>query len=89
MILVMIFAWLIFGFLVGGLARAIYPGPQPMSILATTGLGILGSFMGGLIGNLLFGMPILAFHPAGLVGSVIGALVVMAIAGFSVRRVHA
>lgn len=89
MILVMIFTWLIFGFLVGGLARAIYPGPQPMSIVATTGLGVLGSFMGGLLGNLLFHMPILAFHPAGLVGSVLGALIVMAIAGFSVRRAHA
>lgn len=89
MIFVMIFAWLIFGFIVGAIARALFPGPQPMGFFATAGLGVLGSFVGGLLGNMLYGLPILTFHAAGLIGSVIGALIVMAIAGFSTRRAHA
>jgi len=88
MTFLMMCAWLIFGLLVGGLARALYPGAQPMSALATTALGVVGSFAGGLFGNLLYGQPILTFHPAGLVGSVIGAMLVLAIAGFSFRRMQ-
>jgi uncharacterized membrane protein YeaQ/YmgE (transglycosylase-associated protein family) len=89
MVLVMIFAWLLFGFIVGAIARAIMPGPQPMSLFGTAALGIVGSFVGGLIGNVLFGVPVFAFHAAGLLGSVVGALVVMGLAAFSSRAAHA
>jgi uncharacterized membrane protein YeaQ/YmgE (transglycosylase-associated protein family) len=41
------------GLLVGGLARLAVPGPDPMSIWRTIVLGILGSFLGGLIAGLL------------------------------------
>jgi uncharacterized membrane protein YeaQ/YmgE (transglycosylase-associated protein family) len=41
------------GLLVGGLARLAVPGPDPMSIWRTIALGILGSFLGGLIAGLL------------------------------------
>jgi uncharacterized membrane protein YeaQ/YmgE (transglycosylase-associated protein family) len=37
------------GLVVGGLARLALPGPDPMSIWATAGIGLLGSFVGGLI----------------------------------------
>lgn len=41
------------GLIVGGLARLAVPGPDPMSIWRTIILGILGSFLGGLIAGLL------------------------------------
>jgi len=41
------------GLIVGGLARLAVPGPDPMSIWRTIALGILGSFLGGLIAGLL------------------------------------
>jgi uncharacterized membrane protein YeaQ/YmgE (transglycosylase-associated protein family) len=41
------------GLIVGGLARLAVPGPDPMSIWLTIALGILGSFLGGLIAGLL------------------------------------
>ena len=84
MILALVLSWLLFGLVVGLLARAIYPGSQPMGLLTTAGLGIVGSFAGGLLGNLVVGRPAFAFHGAGLLGSVIGALLVMIITG--VRR---
>jgi uncharacterized membrane protein YeaQ/YmgE (transglycosylase-associated protein family) len=53
------------GLVVGALARLALPGPDPMSIPATIGIGLLGSFIGGLIMAVLFGR-----NGAGLVVSV-------------------
>jgi uncharacterized membrane protein YeaQ/YmgE (transglycosylase-associated protein family) len=46
---------LVWGFVVGGLARLAVPGPDPMPIWMTIALGLAGSIVGGVIGNLLFG----------------------------------
>jgi len=43
------------GLFVGGLARLALPGPDPMSILQTIGIGIVGSFLAGLISLAFFG----------------------------------
>jgi uncharacterized membrane protein YeaQ/YmgE (transglycosylase-associated protein family) len=40
---------LVLGLLIGALARFALPGPDPMPIWATIGLGLAGSFLGGLI----------------------------------------
>ena len=42
--------WLFFGLIVGGLARFVVPGPDPMGCLATIALGVAGSLVGGSIG---------------------------------------
>src|SRR4051812_20394900 len=44
-----ILGWAICGLVVGVLARVIVPGPNPMGVLGTMLLGIVGSFVGGLI----------------------------------------
>lgn len=63
------------GLIVGALARAIVPGPDPMGILGTILLGIAGSFAGGLVVGLLFrpddGE---ALAPVGFIGSTLGAI---------------
>lgn len=87
--LIMILAWLVFGFIVGAVARAIYPGPQPMGFLGTSLLGIVGSVVGGVVANLVVGAPVLAFHTVGLIGSIVGALLVLAISAFGARAAHA
>lgn len=43
------------GLIVGALARLALPGKDPMSIPATIGVGIGGSFIGGLIAVAIFG----------------------------------
>lgn len=43
------------GLIVGGLGRLAIPGPNPMSIGMTILVGLGGSFIGGLIGRLIFG----------------------------------
>lgn len=42
------------GLVVGALARLALPGPDPMSIPATIGLGLAGTFVGGIVMRLLF-----------------------------------
>ena len=46
-------AWVVLGLLAGAIAKAIYPGYQGGSILATLVLGIVGAFIGGTLANLL------------------------------------
>ena len=84
-----IILFLVFGLVVGFIARAVMPGTQKMSLLATMLLGIVGSFIGGFIGALFTHSRVLDFNTAGMIGSVVGALLAMVVAGSSFgRRVH-
>jgi uncharacterized membrane protein YeaQ/YmgE (transglycosylase-associated protein family) len=78
--------FLVFGFVVGLLARALLPGRQSMGLVMTTVLGIVGSLLGGLIGSMISGQDVTRLHPAGIIGSVIGAIVVLAVVGMAGRR---
>ncbi len=70
--------FLIVGLIAGFLARALVPGKDPMGILATLLLGIVGSFVGGFIFALFSsGRKILDFSTTGLIGSIIGAIVAL------------
>ena len=81
-----IIAFILFGLIVGLVARALMPGKQSMGLMATTLLGMAGSFVGGLIGSIISGGPIFELHTTGIIGSVIGALLVMFLMGMSGRR---
>jgi uncharacterized membrane protein YeaQ/YmgE (transglycosylase-associated protein family) len=82
-----IVVFIIIGFLAGLLARAIVPGRQSMGLLATTLLGIVGSFVGGLLGSMISSRGnILDLHPTGIIFSTLGAIVVLLLVGFASRR---
>jgi uncharacterized membrane protein YeaQ/YmgE (transglycosylase-associated protein family) len=77
------------GLVAGLLARAIMPGNDSMGWIATILLGVVGSFVGGLLASVLLHDGTTGtsdFRPTGLVGSVIGALVVLGIWHFARRR---
>ncbi len=59
------------GLIVGALARFALPGPDPMGILATIGLGLAGSFVGGILSWLLIG------HAGGIIVSVLAATLLL------------
>ena len=68
----------IVGFFAGLLARALMPGADHMGFLATSAVGIAGSFVGGFLGNAIWKpQPGANVHPAGFAMSVIGALIVL------------
>ena len=73
-----ILVWAISGLIIGLIARALYPGRQPMGFLATMMLGIAGSLVGGFI-SWMFGFRPEdgAFRGSGFFMSVIGSLVVV------------
>lgn len=70
--------YIIVGFIIGLIARAIMPGAQHLGLIMTTLLGIAGSVVGGFIGR-LFSKPEpgSAFHPAGVIMSIIGAIILL------------
>jgi len=69
---------IVVGFVIGLIARAIMPGAQHMGFIATTILGIAGSFLGGFIGRVISKPKEGAkFHPAGFILSIIGALILL------------
>ena len=79
------------GLIAGALARLLVPGPDPMSLPATWLLGVLGSFLGGFIGYVLFGADIDdgAVQTSGIIGSVIGAIILLLIyRAIQRRRLH-
>ena len=74
------FIWMIIiGLIAGALARLIMPGRDPMGIVMTIILGIVGSILGGLVSWAIWGAdtPESGFRPAGLLLSVIGAIIVL------------
>jgi uncharacterized membrane protein YeaQ/YmgE (transglycosylase-associated protein family) len=70
--------WLIVGLIAGALARLLVPGDDPMGVLGTMILGLVGSILGGLLANALTSGD-QSFNPAGLIGSILGAVVVLLI----------
>jgi len=80
--------WLIIGLVAGAIARLLIPGRQPMGLLMTMVLGLVGSIIGGLISWLLFGGNLQdpGFHPAGLFLSILGAIIVLGIYVAYVQR---
>ena len=71
-------SWAVFGLVIGAIARFLYPGKQSMSLLMTMVLGIVGSFVGGLISWLMgFNPEAGAFRGAGWIMSIVGALIVV------------
>jgi uncharacterized membrane protein YeaQ/YmgE (transglycosylase-associated protein family) len=75
---IMSIIWMIIvGFIVGLLARFIYPGAVNMGFWMTTLIGIGGSLIGGVIGSLIWKRPDGKFHPAGWFLSIIGALLLI------------
>ena len=69
------------GLIAGFLARLLVPGKDPLSIGQTLLIGIIGSFVGGLIGYVIFNEDLDegALQASGIFGSVIGAVIVLLI----------
>ena len=85
---------LLIGIIAGFLARAIVPGNDAMGVGGTILLGIVGSFVGGFLGYVLFREDGAegALQPSGIIGSVVGSilalLVYRAANGRSISRNH-
>ncbi len=79
---------IIVGLIAGFVARAVVPGDDSMSIPKTILLGIIGSFVGGFLADVLFRSDgeDAGLSPAGIIGSIIGAIIVLLIYNAVTRR---
>jgi uncharacterized membrane protein YeaQ/YmgE (transglycosylase-associated protein family) len=78
-----ILAWLLFGLIVGAIAKFLMPGNDPGGWIVTILLGIAGSFVGGFLASALLGRQ---EQTAGWIGSIIGAMVLLLIYRLIVGR---
>jgi uncharacterized membrane protein YeaQ/YmgE (transglycosylase-associated protein family) len=81
---VVILTWALCGLVIGLIARLLVPGPQPLGLLRTSLLGVVGAFLGGLIYWAInrgpgepFSFSANAWH--GWVFSIIGAVIVLVV----------
>ena len=79
-----VLGWILFGLVVGALAKLVMPGRDPGGIIVTILLGVVGAVLGGWIGQ------VLGFYgpgqPAGFLMSVLGAIILLAIYRMVVGR---
>jgi len=75
--------FILFGLVVGLIARALMPGAQPMGFILTALLGMAGSFVGGYLGSLIRGgdADLEASDPYNWIGAVLGALLLLFLYG--------
>lgn len=82
-----ILGWIVFGLVVGAVAKLLMPGRDPGGIIVTMVLGIVGALLGGFVGRAL-GM-YNANEGAGFIMALVGAVLVLAIYRLSIGgRTH-
>ena len=76
--------WILFGLVIGALAKLVMPGRDPGGIIVTMLLGIAGAVLGGFLGR------VLGFYregeAAGWIMSFVGAVVLLGIYRMVMRR---
>ena len=86
-----IIGFLVFGLVVGALARLIKPGKQNLSIVMTLVLGVVGSLIGGFVAKFFGTGDYFELNVLGAVVAIIAAILLIGVAeGVSGgrRRVH-
>jgi uncharacterized membrane protein YeaQ/YmgE (transglycosylase-associated protein family) len=79
-----ILSWILFGLVVGIIAKLLMPGRDPGGFIITILLGIAGALVGGFIGRAMgFYGP---NQTAGWIVSILGAIVLLLLYRLAVRR---
>jgi uncharacterized membrane protein YeaQ/YmgE (transglycosylase-associated protein family) len=78
-----VIGWIVFGLIVGLIAKLLMPGRDPGGFIITALLGIAGAVLGGFIGRAMgFYGP---GEPAGFLMSLVGAILLLAVYHFMRR----
>lgn len=73
-----IIIWIILGLIAGVIAKFLMPGPDPGGWIVTILLGIAGAFVGGFLGQQLFGVGQTgSLSIAGIITAIIGAMILL------------
>jgi len=81
-----IIGWIIFGLIVGIIAKFLMPGRDPGGFIITALLGIAGALLGGYLGRAM------GFYregdPVGFIMAVVGSIVLLILYRLTVGRAH-
>lgn len=80
-----ILLWILFGLVVGVIAKLLTPGREPGGFIITVLLGIGGALLGGFLGRVL-GMYPTYQSTGGFIMSIIGAILILAIYNIATSR---
>ena len=75
-----IIGFLVFGLVVGAVARLIKPGKQNLSLLMTLALGVVGSLIGGVIASALGTGSITELNILGAIIAIVAAVLLIGVA---------
>ncbi len=79
-----ILSWIVFGLVIGIIAKVLMPGRDPGGFIVTTLLGVAGAMIGGFMGRAM------GFYgegqTAGWLMSILGAVILLALYRMMVRR---
>ena len=82
--------WLIIlGLIVGIVARLVVPGRHPLGVIATALLGIVGAYVGGTLGSVIFAPHQFTITPPikhSFLGALVGAVILLSIYKFVKAR---
>jgi uncharacterized membrane protein YeaQ/YmgE (transglycosylase-associated protein family) len=70
-----IIGFIVFGLVVGAIAKLLMPGRDPGGLFATAMIGMIGALVGGLIGRYLLGRG--ETYAPGWIMSIAGALILL------------
>ena len=74
-----IIGFLVFGLVVGAIARLIKPGKQNLSLLMTLALGVAGSLIGGVVANLLGTGDFMELNIIGAIVAIVAAVLLIGV----------
>jgi uncharacterized membrane protein YeaQ/YmgE (transglycosylase-associated protein family) len=77
-----ILGWILFGLIVGAIARLLVPGRDPMGWIATIVLGVIGSLVGGGIGYAIWGGE---YAPGGWILAILGGVITLLVYNWATR----
>jgi len=81
-----ILLWILFGLIVGVIAKFLMPGRDPKGFIITVVLGIVGALLGGWIASLLGIGAITGFNIGSMLIAIGGAMLVLVIYYLVMRR---
>ena len=72
-----IITWIVLGLIAGAIAKAIMPGKDPGGVVVTMLIGIVGAFLGGIIGNTIAGAGLNGFSLWSILLAIVGSLILL------------
>ncbi|ATL69642.1 GlsB/YeaQ/YmgE family stress response membrane protein [Nocardia terpenica] len=80
-----IISMIIIGLIAGAVARLLVPGKENFGILGTIVLGVIGGYVGGTLGSMVFAPHKFSVHPPvqhSFLGAIVGAVILLVIYKF-------